>query len=233
MSGLSGFGHNPGMRRMPRPAGWDSCPDLVSVPRLPERRSRAGWGDGRPYLCVGSGRGVELFVPCKVTVRAWLGRTSPALLGGAPRPAARGFSAPPQGATCGVQPHPIAGAARCRSRRSAGGISGAPSRGASEAAASSRQALRVRRESVVTTVELARLGSDDALRRRTDNPETRVVRGVSRSGAQRRKSAGKCQRAKTRFFSRSAKKYTPDVRPCLQGGIGCPVSGAGTHFARS
>ena len=217
MSGLSGFGDKPGMRRMPRPAGWGSCPDLVSVPRLPERRSRAGSGDGRSCPCVGPGRGVERFVPCKATVRAVSGRTYPALSSSAPRPAARAFPAPPQGATCGVQPHRIAGAPKRHSRRPAGGIPGAPSRGASEAAASSRQALRVRRESVVTTVELARLGSDDALRRRTDNPETRVVRGVSHSGSQRKKSAGKCQRAETRFFHPPAKKVWPPVSaPCSQ-----------------
>lgn len=206
MSGLSGFGDNPGMRRLPRLGWMGRHPELVSVPRLPGRRSRAGSGDGRTTARDGSGWGVERSLPCKVTARGLMGRTTPALNRSAPRPAARTLPAPPQGATCGVQPHSIAGAPRRRSRRAAGGIPGAPSRGAREAAASSRYALRVRRESVVTTVELARLGSDDALRRRTDNPETRVVRRVSHSGALRRKSAGKCQRAKTQFFSRSAKK---------------------------
>ena len=33
------------------------------------------------------------------------------------------------------------------------------------------------------------------------------------------------------FPSHSAKQIDPDVRPCLQGGIGCPVSGARGHFA--
>ena len=217
MSGLSGFRHKPGVRRLPR-LGWTGRhPELVSVPRLPGRRSRAGSGEGRTASREGSGRGVERFVPCKLTVRALSGRTLSARGYTAPRPAARAFPTPPPGATCGVQPHSIAGAARRHGRRPAGGIPGAPSRGASKAAASSRRALRVRRESVVTTVELARLGSDDALRRRTDNPETRSLRRVSQAGARRRKSAGKCQRAEIRFFSPCGKKVLPPVSaPCSQ-----------------
>ena len=144
-----------------------------------------------------------------MTVRTKPGRVTPPRVMAAPRPAARALPAPPKGATCGVQPRSIAGAPKRHSRRPAGGFSGAPSRGASKAAASSRQALRVRRESVVTTVELARLGSDDALRRRTDNPETRVVRRVSRPGMRRPKSAEKCQGAKRGFFRTQQKSTTP------------------------
>ena len=198
MSGLCGFGGKPGMRRLPRPAGWGSCPDLVSVPRLPERRSRAGSGDGRPYLCGGSGRGVERFVPCKATVRALSDRTSPALSSSAPRPAARVFPAPPKGATCGVQPRCVTGAAKRPCRRPAGGIPGAPSRGASKAAASSRHALLLRRVSVVTsaqrTATRSERASDDAPhlnRLSTENVDTqrrkqglRRARGWSWSGAE-------------------------------------------------
>ena len=153
-----------------------------------------------------------------MTVRTLPGRVTPPRVFAAPRSAARSFPAPSRGATCGVQPRCIAGAPKRHGRRPAGGIPGAPSRGAREAAASSRLALRVRRESVVTTVELARLGSgDDALRRMTCNPETRVLRGLSRPGMQRPKSAEKCQGAKTRFFSPCGENVVPPVSaPCSQ-----------------
>ena len=214
MSGLSGFRHDPGMRRLPRPGIGGRFPELVSVPRLPGRGRRAGSCDGRNASRDGSGRGVGRVVPCKVAVRAFSGRTLPARGFTAPRPAARAFPAPPQGATCGVQPHSMAGAARRHGRRPAGDIPGAPCRGASKAAASSRQALRLRRESVVTTTKS---GSDDALRRRTDNPETRSLRRVSQAGARGRKSAGKCQRAEIRFFSPRGEKVWPPVSaPCSQ-----------------
>ena len=144
-----------------------------------------------------------------MTVRNMPGRVTPPRVFAAPRSAARSFPAPPKGATCGVQPRSIAGAPKRPGRRPAGGIPGAPSRGAREAAASSRLALRVRRESVVTTVELARLGSDDALRRMACNPETRVVREVSRPGMERPKSAEKCQGAKTQVFALGKKSTSP------------------------
>ena len=153
MSGLCGFRHEPGMRRLPRPAGWGSCRELVSVPRLPERRSRAGSGDGQPYLCGGSGRGVERFVPCKATVRAGSGRTCPVLSSSAPRSAARSFQAPPR-RRHGVR-RPAArhwGAVRRPCRLPADNGLGVPSRGAGKAAASSRCALPSRRASVVSTV---------------------------------------------------------------------------------
>ena len=124
---------------------------------------------------------------------------------GALRPAARSLRLP-KGATCGVQPRCIAGAARRPWRRADASIPDAPSRGARKAAASSRHALRVRRASVVTT---AKLGSDDAVRRRSDNLETRAVRGFSQPGAEERKSAGTCQRAKRRFFRARQKRSTP------------------------
>ena len=46
-----------------------------------------------------------------------------------------------------------------------------------------------------------------------------------------RKSAGKCPTAKTRFFRVGQNGFIPGVRPCTQGGTGCPVSGARVHFA--
>ena len=109
-------------------------------------------------------------------------------------------------------------------------VPGVPCRGAGKAAASSRCALPSRRASVVTTGEPARLGSDDALRRRINGPETRTDRGFPQLGAKEPKSARKCQKAKTRFFLAWQKKYNPDVRPCTQGEIACPVSGARVRF---
>ena len=190
MSGLCGFGREPGVRRLPRPGIAGGHHGLVSLPGLPGRGSRGG-----------SGPGVDRLVPFRLTVCALWGRRSPARGGNAPRAAARGLAAPPKGAARGVQPRCIYGAAKRPGRRAAGGIPGAPSRGARKAAASSRQALRVRRASVVTTVELARPGSDDAVRRGTCNPETLVVHGVADSGVERRKSAGKCRAAESRFFA--------------------------------
>ena len=227
MSGLCGFRHHPGMRWLPRPGWAGGSPDLVSVPRLPGRRRRAGAGHGRTAARDGSGRGVGSSVPCKVTVRALPGRTAPARACIALRPAVHTSPPPPQGAICGVQPRGMAGAAKRPCRHPADTIPGAPSRGAGKAAAFSRHALQPRRASVVTTTKL---GSDDALRRRIDNPETRVVSGFPPTGAEQRKSAGKCRGAKRRFFRVRQKKYNPDVRPCTQGGIGCPVSGARVRF---
>ena len=227
MRGMSGFGHHPGMRQLPRPGATGGSLEFVSMPGLPGRRSRAGSGhrgtDAR--ACVG--RGVRTAVPCFVTVREMAGRTTSPCGCTALRPAARSSQAPPKGATCGVQPHRVTGAAKCPCRRSADNIPGAPFRGACKAAAFSRRALQVRRLSVVTTTKL---GSDDAARRYLYNPETRVVCGFSQPGAEEPKSAGKCQKAKRQFFRASAKKLYPDVRPCWQGGIGCPVSGARVHF---
>ena len=141
MSGLCGFGDNPGMRRLPRPAWGGRGPGSVSVPRLPERRSRAV-----------SGRGVVRSAPCRLTARALSGWADPALSCNAARPAAPAFPAPPQGAMGGVQPHSIAGV------QPATGYGPRPS-GPGKAAASSRFALPLRRGSVVSTSEA---GTDDA-----------------------------------------------------------------------
>ena len=223
MRGMSGFGHHPGMRQLPRPGKAGGSLEFVSVPGLPGRRSRAGSGHGGTDARACVGRGVRTAVPCFVTVREMAGRTTLPCGCTALRPAARPFQAPFKGATGGVQPHRKTGAVKRRCRRPADKSLGAPSRGACKAAAFSRHALQVRRLSVVTTTKL---GSDAAARRDLHNPETRSVRGFSQPGAEEPKSAGKCQRAKRQFFSRSAKKLYPDVRPCSQGGIGCPVSGA-------
>ena len=77
---------------------------------------------------------------------------------GALRPAARSLRLP-KGATCGVQPRCIAGAARRPWRRADASIPGAPSRGARKTAASSRHALHLRRAGVVST---SKAGTDDA-----------------------------------------------------------------------
>ena len=153
MSGLCGFGDNPGVRHVPRPASRGLCPDLVSVPRLPERRSCAGSGDGQMVSCDGSGRGLVRSVPCKATVRAVSGRTSPALSSSATRSAARSLQAPPRRRHRVRRPAARHwGAVRRPCRRAADNGSGAPSRGAGKAAAFSRCALRSRRASVVSTV---------------------------------------------------------------------------------
>ncbi len=231
MRGMPGIRHQPGMRHLPRPGSTGGSCGCFSVLGLHGRRSRRGTGPGGTLARDRSGRGVRTAVPCSVTVWTLPGRVSLARRCAAPRPAALTSPAPSQrrdtrrsaALHCGCRKAPLASSRRRHSRR--------PVQGRKQGGGVQPQRLAVRRESVVTTVELARLGSDDALRRRTDNPETRSLRGVSQSGARRRKSAGKCQTAKTQFFSRSAKEIDPDVRPCLQGGIGCPVSGARGHFA--
>ena len=206
MRGMSGIGHHPGMRQLPRPGNTGCSCGFVSVPGLPGRRSRCGSGPGGTLARDASGRGLGFFAPCGLTAREMPGRMTSPRGGAALRPAARSFQAPPQGATCGVQPRSLMGAVRRPCRRSADKSLGVASSNAGKAAASSRHALQPRRASVVTT---AKLGSDDALRRRIDNPETRLVRRVSQPGSERRKSAGKCRRAETRFFRTRQKKYHP------------------------
>ena len=229
MRGMSGFGHHPGMRQLPRPGATGGSLEFVSVPGLPGRRSRAGSGHGGTDARACVGRGVRTAVPCFVTVRELAGRTTSPCGCTALRSVARTSQAPPKGATGGVQPHRVTGAAKCPCRRSADNIPGAPSRGACKAAAFSRHALQVRRLSVVTTTKL---GSDDAARRYLHNEETRSVRGFPQPGAEEPKSAGKCQKAERQFFRALAKKLYPEVRACSQDGIGCPVSGARTCFFR-
>ena len=207
MRGMPRIGHHPGMRQLPRPGSMGGSRGFVSVPGLPGRRSRCGSGPGGTFARDAFGRGVGFFAPCGLTVREMPGRLVLPRGGAALRSAARSFQAPPQGARCGVQPRSLAGAVRRPCRRAADKGLGVASSNAGKAAASSRHALLPRRASVVTT---AKLGSDDAVRRRIDNPETRVVRGVSQPGAEERKSAGKCQRAKTRFF-RARQKSTPPM----------------------
>ena len=206
MRGMSGFGHHPGMRQLPRPGATGGSLEFVSVPGLPGRRSRGGSGHGGTDARACVGRGVGTAVPCFVTVREMAGRTTSPCGCTALRPVARPSQAPSKGATGGVQPHRISGAAKRRCRRPADKSLGAPSRGACKAAAFSRHALQVRRNSVVTTTKL---GSDDAARRDLHNPETRSVRGFSQPGAEESKSAGKCQRAKRQFFRARQKSCTP------------------------
>ena len=167
MSGLSGFRHNPGVRRLPRPGRAGGSPDLVSVPRLPGRRSGAGSGHGGTAARDGSGRGMGTSVPCRVTVRVLPGGMTPARSSTGLRAAARTFPAPPQGATCGVQPH---------------SITGAPSRGASKATASSRQALLLRRASVVTSAQRTATRSERA----SDDAEARNRQSAESVDTQRR-----------------------------------------------
>ena len=152
MRGMSGVGHHPGMRQLPRPGKAGGSLEFVSVPGLPGRRSRAGSGHGGTDARACVGRGVRTAVPCFVTVREMAGRTTSPCGCTALRPAARSSQAPPKGATGGVQPHCIADAIRRPCRRPADNGLGAPSRGAGKAAAFSRCALPLRRASVVSTV---------------------------------------------------------------------------------
>ena len=182
MQGVSGFRHQPGVRRLPRPGAAGSSLGLLRLPGLRARRSRYGAGAGRAFARERFGWGVT-FVPFFTAARTLPGRLMPVRERIALRPAARSFPAPPKGATrCGVQPHGFAGAPSRPCLRPAGNRPYAPSRGAGKAAASSRLALPLRRASVVTTGELARLGSDDAVHRWMHDPETRSVRGFSRLG---------------------------------------------------
>ena len=133
----------------------------------------------------------------------------------------------------GVQPHRITGAAKRPCRRSADNIPGAPSRGAGKAAASSRDALRVRRASVVTTAKLAKLGSDDALRQHRYVEETPYLRGFSRIGFGQSKSAGKCRRGKERFFDPGSKPFYPSVSASWQQDRTEALSGKDLSFRAS
>ena len=212
MQGVSEFRHQPGVRRLPRPGAAGSSPGLLRLPGLRARRSRYGAGAGRAFARERFGWGVT-FVPFFAAARTLLGRLMPICERIALRPAARSFLAPPEGATrCGVQPHYSAGAPWRPCLRPAGNRPYAPSRGAGKAAAFSRLALPLRRASVVTTGELARLGSDDAVRLWMHGTETRSLRGFSSWELESPISAGKCQRAKRKFFHPVAKKVvTPSV----------------------
>ena len=210
MSGLSGFGHPPGMRRLPRPGSTGGSRGFVSVPGLPGRRSRCGSGPWGTAARDGCGRGVGTSVSCKVTVRALSGRISsgPRMYRAASSGAFLPGASPRRQVRRSAAPH--WGAAKRPCRRPADNSLGAPCRGAGKAAAFSRHALQPRRASVVTgakrTVKRSERASDDAVRRNLHVKETRLVRGFSRFGDQEPKSAGKCQRAKSQFFRRLEKK---------------------------
>ena len=232
MRGMPEFRRHPGMRQLSQPGRPEGSRGFASVPRLLEGRSRRGLGPAGTHGRERFGSGVT-DVPCLPWARTLPGGAIPSPR--MQRAASSGAFLP------GASPEAPQGAASSRSPLRAlpsalvgvqpTTVPGVPSRGAGKAAASSRCALPARRASVVTTAELARLGSDDALRRRINGPEIRAVRGFPQLGAKEPKSAGKCQEAKTRFFSRSEKSCIPDVRPCTQGEIGCPVSGARVRFA--
>ena len=233
MRGLLQIGRSLALRRLPRLGAAGGSLGVVSLPGFSGRP--AGYGPGRSVArglsarCLGTslswryltalvcrwmavparGDTESLRPACRVQRRG-PSRRLPKAPGAALSRTAWGRVQAP---LVGVQPTPVPSA---------------PSRGAGKAAASSRCALQPRRASVVTT---AKLGSDDAVRRRIDNSETRVVSGFPPTGAEQRKSAGKCRGAKRGFFASGKKKYDPDVRPCTQGGIGCPVSGARVRFA--
>ena len=183
MRGMSGIGHHPGMRRLPRPGWAGGAPEFVSMPGLPGRRSRAGWGPWGTVARDGSGRGVRSSVPCKVTVRELPGRTASPRVCAALCPAARAFPAPPQGATCGVQPRCIGALSSALVGVQPTTVPGAPSRGAGKAAASSRHALRLRRASVVTSAKRTAMRSERA----SDDAGTCNRQSADRVDTQRRK----------------------------------------------
>ena len=210
MRGVPGFRHPFGMRQVPRPGHPGGSRGCASMPELHAGRSRRVSGPAGTPGRERFGFGVT-GVPCL----PWA-RTSPGGAMPSPRMQRAAFS----GAFLpGASPEAPQGAASSRSPLRAlpsalvgvqpTTVPGVPFRGAGKAAASSRCALPSRRASVVTTAEPARLGSDDALRHRINGPEIRAVRGFPHLGAKEPKSAGKCQEAKTEFFSRSAKKLYP------------------------
>ena len=147
MRRMPGNRHRPGLRRLPRPGSAGGSRGGLSVPGLRGRRSRCGSGPVGTPAREGSDRGLGSAVPSRMT-----GRT---------------LQAPPEGATCGVQPH-------C--------ITGAPSRGASKAAASSRQALLSRRASVVTSAQRTAMRSERA----SDDADTRDRQPAEGVDTQRR-----------------------------------------------
>ena len=229
MRGLLRFGGFPGVRHVPRQSGACCSTWGLSVPGFCGRRRRRD-GHGGAVAGDGSRRRLGIAVSRLVMNRNGTGRVTPPQQLGAPRPAARAFRAPPKGATCGVQPHRMSGAAKRPCRRSADNIPGAPSRGAGKAAASSRDALRVRRASVVTT---AKLGSDDALRQHRHVEEPPYLRGFPRIGCGQSKSAGKCRRAKERFFDPGSTPFYPSVSASWQQDRTEALSGKDLSFRAS
>ena len=165
MRGMPEFGHQPDMRPLPRPGNAGGTDWVVYVPGLHGRRSRRASGPGATFARECLGLGLTTTVPCNAAVRELPARLMPIRDCNALRPAARFHTAPPEGATMrGVQPHGNTGAPERPCRHPADNTLYAPSRGADKAVAFSHQALPLRRASVVTTGELARLGSDDAVR---------------------------------------------------------------------
>ena len=160
MRGMPEFRHQPGMRPLPRPGNAGGTDRVVCVPGLHGRRSRRASGPGGTFARECLGLGLTTTVPCNAAVRELPARLMPIRDCNALRPAARFHTAPSEGATmCGVQPHVTAGAERRPCRRPADNTLYAPCRGAGKAAASSRQALPLRRAGVVSTSEA---GTDDA-----------------------------------------------------------------------
>ena len=232
MRGVLRFGGFPGVRHVPRQSGGCWSSRSLSVPGFYGRCWRRD-GLGGTVAGDGTRRRLGIAVSRLVMNCHAAGRVTPPQQLGASRPAARAFQAPPKGATCGVQPHRISGAAKRPCRRSADNIPGAPSRGAGKAAASSRDAFRVRRASVVTTAKLAKLGSDDALRQHRHVEEPPYLRGFSRIGFGQSKSAGKCRRAKERFFDPGSKPFYPSVSASWQQDRTEALSGKDLSFRAS
>ena len=219
MRGMPGIRHNPGMRRLPRPGWAGGSPELVSVPRLPGRRRRAGAGHGGTAARDGSGRGMGTSVPCKVTVPELPGRTPPARGCVALRPAARPFPAPPQGATCGVQPRCLGALSSALVGVQPTTAPSAPSRGAGKAAASSRCALLPRRASVVSTSEA---GTDDA----GNVTSCLVDRHVLRTNSQLTRHFSAVRKVATRLPQDvQAKRLTQPRIGALQGRRACSHAG--------
>ena len=211
MRGMSGFGHHPGMRQLPRPGATGGSLEFVSVPGLPGRRSRAGsghWGaecpcvrrsgreDCRTVLCDGTGIGGADDIALRMYRAAFSGANLP----GASQRRDRRRPAAPRYGRCKV---PLSAFSRqhpwrpVQGRLQGGGVSAATP-------------CRYGAYSVVTTTKLAKLGSDDAARRYLYNPETRVVCGFLQPGAEEPKSAGKCQKGeKAVFFALRQKSCTP------------------------
>ena len=232
MRGMPGIRHQPGMRHLPRPGSTGGSCGCLSVPGLRERRSRCGTGPGGTFARDRSGRDVGTSVACSMTLRTLPGRVSPACRCAAPRPAALTFPAPPQrrdtrrsaALHCGCRKAPLASSRRRHSPRPVQGRDARRRRPAATPGGHGAKASSLPsslRGEVVTTLYVVGFTTRKPACFVGFPCPARKNRKVPESAGGRRRS----------FPSHSAKQIDPDVRPCMQGEIGCPTSGARGHFA--
>ncbi len=181
MRGVLRIGGFPGVRHVPRQSGACCSSCSLSVPGFCGRRRRRD-GLGGTVAGDGTRRRLGIAVSRLVMNRNAAGRVTPPRRCFVPRPAARSFRAPQrrllaassrtalaalQSAVVGVQPTTFLGA---------------PSRGAGKAAASSRDALHLRRASVVTSAKRTAMRSERA----SDDARTGNRLSTESVGTQRR-----------------------------------------------